>query len=90
MNKTLYFNFVIHFFKADDIFGIDELTLYEGEWKDSNYAVAGEVLDGVSSLVKHVENITLVRHISFIESDILLFSNKQALNKGVKVSVYSP
>lgn len=31
---------------TDDIFGIDELTLYEGEWKDSNYAVAGEVLDG--------------------------------------------
>uniref|UniRef100_A0A1B6CV40 Complement component 1 Q subcomponent-binding protein, mitochondrial n=1 Tax=Clastoptera arizonana TaxID=38151 RepID=A0A1B6CV40_9HEMI len=31
---------------TDDIFGIDELALYEGEWKDSNYAVAGDVLDG--------------------------------------------
>lgn len=35
-------------FPADDIFGIDEVTFYEGEWKDSNYAVSGEVLDGVS------------------------------------------
>uniref|UniRef100_A0A1B6IDI3 Complement component 1 Q subcomponent-binding protein, mitochondrial n=1 Tax=Homalodisca liturata TaxID=320908 RepID=A0A1B6IDI3_9HEMI len=31
---------------SDDIFGIDEVTFYEGEWKDSNYAVSGEVLDG--------------------------------------------
>jgi len=31
---------------SDDIFGIDEVTFYEGEWKDSNYAVTGEVLDG--------------------------------------------
>lgn len=37
-------------FSADDIFGIDEVTFYEGEWKDSNYAVSGEVLDGVSFL----------------------------------------
>lgn len=36
------------FFSADDIFGIDELVLYDGEWKESNYAVSGEVLDGVS------------------------------------------
>ncbi|XP_054262616.1 complement component 1 Q subcomponent-binding protein, mitochondrial [Macrosteles quadrilineatus] len=31
---------------SDDIFGIDEVTCYEGEWQDSNYAVSGEVLDG--------------------------------------------
>ncbi|GAB0097385.1 complement component 1 Q subcomponent-binding protein, mitochondrial [Sergentomyia squamirostris] len=30
----------------NDIFGIDELVLYDGEWKDKNYAVAGDVLDG--------------------------------------------
>uniref|UniRef100_A0A1L8E2Y3 Putative complement component 1 n=1 Tax=Nyssomyia neivai TaxID=330878 RepID=A0A1L8E2Y3_9DIPT len=30
----------------NDIFGIDELVLYDGEWKDDNYAVAGDVLDG--------------------------------------------
>ncbi|XP_059612380.1 complement component 1 Q subcomponent-binding protein, mitochondrial [Phlebotomus argentipes] len=30
----------------NDIFGIDELVLYDGEWKDNNYAVAGDVLDG--------------------------------------------
>jgi len=31
---------------TDDIFGIDEVTFYDGEWKESNYAVSGEVLDG--------------------------------------------
>lgn len=32
----------------DDIFGIDEMTIYQGEWNDKVYAVAGDVLDGVS------------------------------------------
>lgn len=30
----------------NDIFGIDELTIYEGTWNDKIYAVAGDVLDG--------------------------------------------
>jgi complement component 1 Q subcomponent-binding protein len=30
----------------NDLFGIDEVTLYEGEWSDKIYAVAGDVLDG--------------------------------------------
>lgn len=30
----------------NDVFGIDELTIYEGEWNDKVYAVAGDVLDG--------------------------------------------
>ncbi|XP_061716729.1 complement component 1 Q subcomponent-binding protein, mitochondrial isoform X2 [Cydia pomonella] len=30
----------------NDIFGIDEVTLYKGEWNDKVYAVAGDVLDG--------------------------------------------
>jgi complement component 1 Q subcomponent-binding protein, mitochondrial len=30
------------------VFGIDEVTLYGGEWNDKKYAVAGDVLDGVS------------------------------------------
>ncbi|KAI5631190.1 mitochondrial glycoprotein domain-containing protein [Phthorimaea operculella] len=30
----------------NDVFGIDEVTLYEGEWNDKVYAVAGDVLDG--------------------------------------------
>jgi len=30
----------------NDIFVIDEITLYEGECKDETYAVAGEILDG--------------------------------------------
>ncbi|XP_026739140.1 complement component 1 Q subcomponent-binding protein, mitochondrial isoform X1 [Trichoplusia ni] len=30
----------------NDIFGIDELTIYKGDWNDKVYAVAGDVLDG--------------------------------------------
>ncbi|KAI5697763.1 hypothetical protein M8J75_015277 [Diaphorina citri] len=30
----------------NDLFSIDEVTTYEGEWKDNHYAVSGEVLDG--------------------------------------------
>lgn len=30
----------------NDVFGIDEVTLFEGEWNDKVYAVAGDVLDG--------------------------------------------
>jgi len=30
----------------NDVFGIDEVTMYEGEWTEKNYAVAGDVLDG--------------------------------------------
>lgn len=32
---------------VDDIFGIDELTIFDGEHVEKNYAVAGDVLDGV-------------------------------------------
>ncbi|CAL8129684.1 unnamed protein product [Orchesella dallaii] len=31
-----------------DIFSIDEVCIYEGDWKDTDYAVAGDILDGVS------------------------------------------
>lgn len=34
--------------ELDDIFGIDEITMYEGEHSEETYAVAGDVLDGVS------------------------------------------
>lgn len=30
----------------NDVFTIDELSIYEGEWNDKVYAVAGDVLDG--------------------------------------------
>ncbi|ODN04924.1 Complement component 1 Q subcomponent-binding protein, mitochondrial [Orchesella cincta] len=29
-----------------DIFAIDEVCIYEGDWKDTDYAVAGDILDG--------------------------------------------
>lgn len=40
-------NFVPFIFVSDDIFGIDEITLFDGEWDDKHYTVAGEILDGV-------------------------------------------
>ncbi|XP_053962441.1 complement component 1 Q subcomponent-binding protein, mitochondrial [Anastrepha ludens] len=30
----------------NDIFGIDEMSIFQGEWNDKVYAVAGDVLDG--------------------------------------------
>lgn len=30
----------------NDVFGIDELVVYEGEWSEKIYAVSGDVLDG--------------------------------------------
>lgn len=30
----------------NDVFGIDEITIYENEWNNTMYAVAGDVLDG--------------------------------------------
>lgn len=30
----------------EDIFTIEEVTMYEGEWAEKNYAVAGDILDG--------------------------------------------
>mgnify|MGYP003349942420 CR=1 FL=1 len=41
------------FFLTDDVFSIDELMVYEGESNDKTYAVAGEILDGVSALEIH-------------------------------------
>lgn len=50
-NKTL--SFTCSFLPGEaqegeynDVFGIDELTIYEGEHTDKTYAVAGDVLDG--------------------------------------------
>lgn len=31
-----------------DAFGINELTMYEGEWNEEVYCVSGDILDGVS------------------------------------------
>lgn len=31
----------------DDIFGIDEISIYDGEWNEHVYAVSGEVVDTV-------------------------------------------
>ena len=37
---------LITVFNTEDIFTIDEVTMYEGEWTEKNYAVAGDILDG--------------------------------------------
>lgn len=33
---------------TDDIFSIDEISIYDGEWNENIYAVSGEVMDSVS------------------------------------------
>lgn len=50
-NKTL--SFTCSFLQGEaqegeynDVFGIDELTIYDGEHSEKVYAVAGDVLDG--------------------------------------------
>jgi len=30
----------------DDLFNIDEVAMHDGEWKDTTYAVSGEIMDG--------------------------------------------
>lgn len=50
-NKTL--SFTCSFLQSEvqegeynDVFGIEGVTIYEGEWSEKVYAVAGDVLDG--------------------------------------------
>ncbi|KAG8230840.1 hypothetical protein J437_LFUL010237 [Ladona fulva] len=53
-NKTLSFSCSFMENVADqqtdeaygDLFGIDEVTIFEGEWNEKVYAVSGEILDG--------------------------------------------
>lgn len=33
--------------QSDDVFGINELTIYEGEWGEETYCVSGDILDGM-------------------------------------------
>nr|AEC50078.1 gC1qR [Pacifastacus leniusculus] len=33
--------------QGQDAFGINELTIYEGEWNDETYCVSGDILDGM-------------------------------------------
>lgn len=33
--------------QGGDVFGINELTIYEGEWNDETYCVSGDILDGM-------------------------------------------
>lgn len=35
----------------DDVFTIDELAIYEGEHNEQTYAVAGDILDGVTKFL---------------------------------------
>lgn len=50
----LFFSF------ADDVFGIDEFTIFDGAWEDKNYAVAGDVLDGVSAHIRMRSALVLI------------------------------
>ncbi|XP_044735055.1 complement component 1 Q subcomponent-binding protein, mitochondrial isoform X2 [Chrysoperla carnea] len=45
-NLSFTCSFIADAGQQDDIFGIDEVTFFSGEWEDKKYAVAGDVLDG--------------------------------------------
>ena len=34
------------FYFPGDLFAIDEVTVFDGEWNETKYAVAGDILDG--------------------------------------------
>lgn len=38
---------ITFFHSPTDVFGINELTIYEGEWNEATYCVSGDILDGV-------------------------------------------
>lgn len=39
-------NILFDFFYSDDVFGIEEITIYKGKLADNSYSCAGDVLDG--------------------------------------------
>lgn len=44
--------FIFYFlFFTEDVFNIDEVTIYENKFSDNKYALAGDTLDAVSSLI---------------------------------------
>lgn len=48
-NKHEYFCSKLYclFYPAEDIFHIDEVTIYENKYSDNKYALAGDTLDAV-------------------------------------------
>lgn len=36
---------------AEDVFHIDEVTIYENKYSDNKYALGGDTLDAVSSII---------------------------------------
>lgn len=75
---------------ADDIFGIDEVTFYDGEWKDSNYAVSGEVLDAVSYFITILAKMEIIpefftENIKNYSGILPLNPKKESLNGSVDI-----
>lgn len=48
-NKHEYFcsKFYCLFYSTEDVFHIDEVTIYENKFSDNKFALAGETLDAV-------------------------------------------
>ena len=42
------------------MFGINELTIYQGEWDEATYCVSGDILDGVSCCIHSIDLILTV------------------------------
>lgn len=49
-NTNLYNLKIKHNNFTEDVFHIDEVTIYENKFSDNKYALAGDTLDAVSSI----------------------------------------
>lgn len=51
LEKCLDHFYLNSYLSIGDIFKLDEISIYEGEWNENVYAVSGEVVDSVSCVL---------------------------------------
>lgn len=51
LNISINFSICIACNFVEDVFHIDEVTIYENKYSDNKYALAGDTLDAVSSII---------------------------------------
>lgn len=48
INIIIHFSYFMAYNFVEDVFHIDEVTIYENKYSDNKYALAGDTLDAVS------------------------------------------
>lgn len=51
INIIVIFSYFIAYNFVEDVFHIDEVTIYENKYSDNKYALAGDTLDAVSQII---------------------------------------